>query len=449
MRNELRQVIRLFREVLATEPSDAQGASDMSLAAYCLKEHMSFRLPGGASTDPWIGFRCWFRATKRLKSSQVCLQHSLQKTGIALLNSSFANEKLVVDYIERSSGQSVEVYIAKDFCGSHPTGRKGSWRTLFAFALIQSIRCIGSGKRANHAQTILEVVEHAWLLRYFKEHNIHHVYDFIPYEKDGNTLTLLLRKADIRVTKVPSSGPLATHNRILIGDEIIFSGAYHYEEKAFFGETIRSQLISFWPPERAFTYIHHYVLRPQPPEGTIGYYSHGEWIRRAQGHAEHGLDVLQTEDQILRDLARYLKSNPDRKLIVFPHPRERHSNWIDQTYAHYQSYLGEIPFHFAPSDVLTPHAFHLVDIAVVSYSSIIFERLFCGYKIILGNHTIPGFPIAGSPLSSICFKSFDKMEQMLDQSFPISADQFYEINGLVGYRYFDHPELKGISHSSE
>jgi hypothetical protein len=444
MRKELKEVTNVYRRLWQTTPEPDANASDFDLAAWCLQHNMTFRLPASASFDRMIGFRAWWRAMRRLRSRRPATTSYARRTGMMILNSNARNQELIREYIERSSGELTEVFVHKDECGSVGKAWPVIALSLFPFALSTAFRCIFSADRANRAQSIVEVVEITWILNLCRRLGITRIYDFIPYEKDGNTLTIFSRERGISIIKVPSSGPLLTHNRILIGDEIVLSSAYHHEELKVFGGTIRAPRFLHWPPERAHTYIHNYLNRPAAPARTVAYYSHAEWVRKAEGHGSHGLDVSLTEERILHDLNLVLKSRPDIRLLVFLHPREKHPAWLERSVAYYNQRLPDARIEFAPFDAPTPQAFHFADVAVVSYSSVIFERLFCGYKLLIGNYSIPSFPIPGSPLHHIVFRTSEELYVMLTKALSQTAEEFYQRNGLMDYPYTSHPDLQEI-----
>jgi len=444
MSSELKRVLGLVRMMWAGKAEPGLEASDADLAAWCLRHNMTYRLPASANSDRLIGFRAWWRACRRLRSSRPGYSDYGTDSGVLILNSSARNQEIIREYIEHSSGQQASIFVYKDECGQ--AGPTWIWFTLamLPFGLSIAFRCLFSRDRANRAQSVVEVVELAWIMKICRERSIRTIFDFIPYEKDGNVLTILAREMGIHIVKVPSSGPLLTHNRILVGDEIVLSTAYHFEEVRVFHSTIRCSRFLHWPPERAHEYIRFYLSRPLPPPLTVAYYSHGEWVRRAEGHGDHGLDVSQTEESILRDLNSVLRDRPDIRLLLFLHPREKHPAWLERSVAYYNQRLPDVRLEFAPFDVATPHAFHFADLAVVSYSSVIFERLFCGYKLLIGNYSIPSFPLPGSPLHHIVFRSESELRDMLGRALNQSGEAFYETNELLEYPYTSHPNLLDI-----
>jgi hypothetical protein len=81
----------------------------------------------------------------------------------------------------------------------------------------------------------------------------------------------------------------------------------------------------------------------------------------------------------------------------------------------------------------TAHTFHHADVAVVAFSTIMFERLGCGYKTIIGNYSIPSFPMDGSPLENIVFRDSDAFRRLLKHALSVSRTEFFSKAGLSDY----------------
>lgn len=442
MSSYIASTIRFFKSLRKASTVQRSGQSDLELAACHLLNNMTFRLPENAKYDRFIGFRVMWRLIRRPK--QDWTKSLSGKEHVAIVGATHRNRELIVEYIERSSQKKASVYLAKDFSAFPKSTSLLDRLAWMVFSCSVAFDCFFSNQRANKALMIFSVVEIAAILEYVVENNIQYVYDFIPYEVDGNALSLLLREKGVGITKIPSSGPLTTHNRWVVGDEIIISSAYQLEELKWIDDTVRCAKRTVWPPEKAFTYLHIYENRPVPPAKTIGYFSHAEWIRREEGHGHNGIDVEGTESEMWSDLIRFISEREGYKLIVFPHPHERKPELKARMEQYYQNLFGAIPFEIIGAEFKTPHAFHLVDVAVVSYSTIIYERLFCGYKLLIATNKIDEFPLKGSPLHNICFKNYNDMAAKLEAAGQQTDNQFYETNGLVGYRYFDRPELESM-----
>jgi hypothetical protein len=252
---------------------------------------------------------------------------------------------------------------------------------------------------------------------------------------------LIFKKKGITVFKIPSSGPLATHHKILLADYAALSTPYHYEEVKKFESTIRVKHIHFWPPERAHLYYSRYKENSQWEEsGTIGFYSHGEWLRKAEKHSEIGTRIGEAEEAILRMLGAIVNQNVNYKLRIFPHPRELKAEVYSEMMAYYQHCIGHDSFEIFTEQGGTSQHFAKAEIAIAAFSTILYERLYSGYKTLIGNMFIDNFPMNQSPLNSICFKNRDELEILLQRFGGMEANNFFEMTGLENYRLDAYPE---------
>lgn len=434
MISELKSTLRAYYALEKAWTSE-QKKSDEYLAAVCFFEHMTYRLTEADKSDRLIGLRMARRLMKRLFSPSreaILVVHPDQPT--VVLGGIIRTRDIIVNYVNRCTDQPVGTYIAKDFITGNELPKWAILSTMIPFMIRQSMRAVFSKRRINLALSIHEVFEIAYLKYYMRSRGIKHIYDWIPYEKDSNFLSLQLMQDGVEVTKIPSPGPLATHNRIMIGTEIIFSTPYHFEELKRFGDTIRANRFSKWPPQGAEANIHQYLDHPLPPAKTLGFYSHGSWVRKAERHAQHGRAVDVAEARILALLGRFITENPEYKLTIFPHPRERKHS-VEMMMQFYRETIGHNHFEIADKSHGTVASFHLVDIAIGAFSSILYERMYCGYKTLIGNIGFHDFPMNGSTLNTISFVTYDDMEGLI-KTFAIQNDDwFFAHTQLDEYRY--------------
>lgn len=408
----------------------ASPRTDEALAGKCLMENMSYRLPRNADSDPFIGFREWWRMLRRPLSHSLPLS---QKAKNVLLVSGKAQANGATEYVQAASGVAVDAVLQKDDLRM-ALSPADQWSDLF-FCLIVSFRCVFSKQRANQALLIRQVHETTALVTLLEAFGAQHLFNFIPFEVDTNLISLLCKDQGVTTTLIPSAGPLQTHNHTLIADELIVSTPYHLEELRVLGDQVRVQRITRWMPERTQQFFRSYFTTPEPPVRTLGFYSHGSWLRELQQHAENGLGIAEAEEQLTKDVGAFLKKHPEFTMIIFAHPREKQPALLAQTEAHYRRYFdldgGQV--RLASIDEKTPFCFHMVDVAVAAFSTVQYERLFCGYKMLIGVYGIKGFPMPGSSLAAICFHDGHTMEQIILRSAEMNRTQFFEQFGLDDY----------------
>ena len=81
------------------------------------------------------------------------------------------------------------------------------------------------------------------------------------------------------------------------------------------------------------------------------------------------------------------------------------------------------------------------DLGVAVYSTIVFERLFFGYKTLLFPYGMEGFPIEGSSFGNICPNTPDKLYDALGKNLPLTRESFFEINNLKDYTWKSYPSF--------
>jgi hypothetical protein len=423
--------------------SKAAANSEEGLAWKTLSGNMSYRLDESASDDRWIGLKVFVRSLRLALRGGECAR-TTGSGNTAILDATFSHAAFEPQYVEKQAGTMPKLFINKNVLARYLR----PWIVLSAvewficsFPII--IRCMVLKKqRSNRALMIAEMAEIAALVHYCKVQQISHIYDFIPYEADSNLLTICLRAEGITISKLPSPGPLKLHNATTIADELLVCTQYHLEEVSRLPE-IKAKRVTLWLPEYSFSYIDQYRNQNLVPTSkTIGFYSHGEWLRIRLGHAAHGLDILAAEEFALRCVADFIRANTDYQLTVFPHPREKKDEYILWTKEYYNSKLNGIPYGLADKNKKTALSFHEVDIAVSAYSTILFERLFCGYKMLVCNTGISGFPDAESPLANITFADQITFEKKIIQSSSEDSNEFFVGNRLEGYRYNEYPYFR-------
>lgn len=433
MISELKTVLAAYRG-LSEAWTSSEKNTDEYLASVCFFENMTYRLYEDDKSDPLIGLRMAVRLWRRLGKSEQSGVVPVNPDGkIVIVGGLLKTSSLIIRYIQGNSSEKVHSYLAKDFISTSSNMRSKIIMTMLPFIVKQSWSCFFRKNRVNLALGIHEVFEIAYILHYLKLHQLTELYDWIPYEKDANFLSLLAQKQGMIVTKLPSSGPLVTHNRFMLSQQVVLTTPYQYEELEKFRDTITAQTILRWPPQGAMDHGNFYQDRQLTTPKTIGFFSHGSWIRKQEKHAEHGRNVLDAEKTILSFLGKFIEENPDYKILIFPHPREKKKDMYERTTAFYRECIGHSHFEILPSDLTTADNFDKADIGLGAFSSILYERMYCGFKVLIGNIGFSDFPMTSSKLNQICFDQYEEMKQLLLDFSDISSEKFFEETGLTGY----------------
>jgi hypothetical protein len=284
----------------------------------------------------------------------------------------------------------------------------------------------------------MEILESYQLLRICKKLKVKELYYFNIFEKDSNLNALLLKKTNIKVIKITSEVPLAIWNSRIIADKICLCSAYQFEEINYFKETMFFKEIEMWGPEKMM-YVKNLYDMPlfiKSEQKTLGFYSTGAWLRKLNNDIDQGFNMTENEELLKVYLKEYCYLRPEVKLQIFLHPREKKSEVFDRTKEYYNETFKGITFDIINSTTSTSEFFQLSDIAVAFNSTIMYERLYFGFKSILMPLSFKDFPIKNSSLSNICVYNKDELFSKLDNSFVMSPKFFFEFNRLEVYKNY-------------
>ena len=419
-----------------------KATEEAALAWACMTSNMSYRLGRNAEDQPTIGLRTVWRTWRKMNSVGTCLTVLNEGPGFAIFDGDFRYQSLEHTYVTRQSTAPISAFVSKT---DLPYQFKGHYLAQFVwlmFSLRFVAQCMVSRKsRVQFALHPVFIAELTALSKVIDAHSIEGIYDFSPYFIDSNWTYVFLRHQLSEYIKLPSPGPLKTHNHTLLCDTLIVSSGYHEEELPHLPD-VRYKKLEKWLPEWAFTYIDRYLNHPSvPPPQSIGFYSHGSWLRTMEGHSDDNLSIDKSEAQLLNDLQHFLTENRAYSLTIFLHPRERKLS-PEQCLEHYRTHLGSVEFKFADNEVPSTQAFEQVEIGVAAFSTILYERLFCGYKTLIGNYFTPGFPIEGSALAPICFGNREALFAALHSCGETSTSEFFAQPGMSRYHYKSYPYFK-------
>lgn len=436
MTDEIRSTIRLFHQIENATPA---GGRDLWLAKCTLFEKNSYRLPASSRNDLLIGFRVLFRTLKRYRfePQEITVAHNSEAT---VLGGTVAHRETILKYISASSGISALSFVPRDIMGLRYGLRPSGLIAFLVFALPIAIKTIFQKRRDNYALTISSVAEIALILSFLKSVKCSYAFDFYSFESDSNFMYLALSAQSIRVCKIPSSGPLASHYLKTLCDDLVISTPYQQEEITALGRDMVFTRILHWPPERAHTYYSKFCVgKVQLPANVIGFYSHGQWLRNLAGHAGYGVGVEEDEIKILSFIKNYCDHRPLVAVKIFPHPRELKDEVLEKTQRFYDQHLGKGNYELMLSEGGSAQHFDRVNVAIASYSTIIYERLYCGMKILISKNSKPGFPIPSSVLNNICFSEEKEFDTKLERALHQSEEEFFSGNQLEPFRWNNFP----------
>jgi hypothetical protein len=426
-----------FQYFIWTLRGDVNGSSDVALAGGCLKEKPSLRFPASAANDSLLVLKCWLktlRATMNFSGS-VHYEYKDGKKGAAVFDHKSAVREIRVSNLRANAGFAPQFTIARHDLRSKSFTRFFEFLLLSVFMLPWAlVRGSSSRNRVNTALLWLEMAEAHALLQWLSRHDIRELYFYSPFEKDANALYLLIKELNIEVYKIPSPNLLSIHNKILLSDVLVLSSPYQQDEMDVFHATIRAGRVLHWKPEQFDGYAHIYHSEtPQPKPGTLGYYSHASWVRHADDDTNTGIGDHESEVLLKKIMGSYLSLRQDLKVTVFLHPREKKHRNFTEVVSHYDRVFGTGRYEFAPLASPGSHLFYTVDVGVGAISTILFERLFLGYKTIFFPAAMTAFPLPDSKIKMICPTSEAAFHKALDLALSLPSESYFAQTGLGQY----------------
>ena len=265
------------------------------------------------------------------------------------------------------------------------------------------------------------------------KNNISSVYYFSIVERESNIFAYFFQKRNIKVVKITSDTPLVFWNQNILSNELLLCNKYQFEEVKFYKSSIIVDNIRLVGPELSLNYNQLYDVNTKTVNHTIGFYSTASWVRNQEGQINQGIDFLKYERKVLVCLKNYLLKNKHIKLFIFLHPKENTKKFFKLSINYYKDFFsGEIPYEIFNNSKSSSQLFDTVDLGVAFNSTILHERLYCGFKTLFyPNNTF--FPIKNSTLSTICAKNDDDFENLITKAMDSNTFDFFNNNNLVSY----------------
>jgi len=409
-----------------------RNGKDSIIGRDSLLQNVSYLYPEDAKDNPFIGLQELRSIWNTSKSKKIPV---------------FNQETLIFDRAERKRvgrsdylrkiGISGTDFLAKSdlLAFRNILGLHLLLLNYFLGFIVAIIAIFKTKGRVNLALVIRAIFESHILLKILSGSTTTEIHDFVQYDVDSNALYLLLKEhfgSNILYFKYPSPGPLVSHNKHLLTDVLCINHIYHSEEVERFRTTMSFSKLKLVPPEGFFNYCDLYdkTNRIEGCGKMIGYYSHGGWIRQSSGHANDGLSIPEFEINLLSYLSRFLKIHPEVKLKVLLHPKEKLASNKAETQSFYDQFFqnsDQVVFSDRPST----NCFDEVDIGLGVYSTILFERLYCGFPTLIMSSS-DSFPIVDSTLDLIMVTE-ECIDEKIGKGLQYSQREFFEKNNLTGF----------------
>ncbi|MEM7040064.1 MAG: hypothetical protein AAF570_24040, partial [Bacteroidota bacterium] len=223
-------------------------------------------------------------------------------------------------------------------------------------------------------------------------------------------------------------------NQCVIADSLSLCSAYQLEEFKAYSATMFVGKTQLWGPEMILKVEKDYKMHrsAEGKQDRIGFYSSAYWLRKELGDLDLGNNSLANEQALLAEMVRFCREH-GKELVIFLHPLEKKEAHRARTKAYYAEQIPDAAYQFAPLDQPSNALFETVEIGVTLYSTIMFERLYFGFKALFYPVGWDGFPVEGAALRNICAYSPTELGEQLAENMKGDEAAFFERNGLEAY----------------
>ena len=275
-----------------------------------------------------------------------------------------------------------------------------------------------SKRRASFAICLLYACQMSLLIKRLKYSGTKILIDYSAYYNQSNWLSIVAMDMGVEVIKVPSIVPLTAHFKHVIADRLFLSNPYQLDEINTLktGHIVEEYIHGI--PKHA-CYINKYLGdKIEHVPFVIGYYSHASWVRVEQDHAHSEFGLPEMEEKLLRMVANYCNSREGVKLHIFTHPRERLPSYISRTQTYYRDCVPDtVDYELNMGNENSSMSFESAEIGIGTMSSVLFERLLCGFKTLFYTEGMTSFPVPGSSIRDICANDKEQLFAKIDQLF--------------------------------
>jgi len=283
----------------------------------------------------------------------------------------------------------------------------------------------------------LELTESTILLSNLLKYKTKYVYYFSAYEKDSNFIALLMQTNHIFCHKIPSSNPIKNFYAKVIADKFSFTAPFQINEYPSLKANWNVKEFDLWP-NMGFQNLQEHIIerKGNAPINSIGIFTRGIWLRKLRGDSFLGVGEDDAEVMMLNELKNFLCANSHITVVyILLHPTEKKTEeQFLQTKAYYENLFSGVNVVFTDPKLPSYDLFNLFDVGITSLSSVVFERLYCGYKCLLAPINLRVKLYEDANLENIIVnKSSEFADKLLEISTLSNEDYFLRYH-LENYR---------------
>jgi hypothetical protein len=427
----------------------SKGSNNMYSLAGRKLLRLSFRYPDKDRVSRMFFFKAYIKSLLVGKLQVESAYKRYSPGGLFFYDDieSDRTEKMRIGHIQYFSKQQVSGSIWRNKLEGYFSAGDKILQWIFESLLFVFLLPVGlfSALPASVGVIFREYIELVNLLKVLKKNDVKTLYFYSIYHKDSNLDSIAVQKMGIEVIKVTSLTPIKFWNSIVVAaDKLVLCDVNQFDEVETFKDTIQVKKIEVWGPENVTEVVGHYK------EGNIydinknvlGFYSTATYIREMDGLLEQ-FNMKKNEDKVKLYLAEYLKSHTDVKLIIFPHPKEKQERNKVVVAEHYKGIFGGQNYIIYDSPLSSAECFEKCDLGVAMYSSVIYERLYFGFKCLMMPFGEEGLAIPGKAMANICAVNKDDFFAKIDAYKAQSTSEYFKTTGIK--ESFFMKERKGVS----
>lgn len=290
----------------------------------------------------------------------------------------------------------------------------------------------------------LELTESVILLKTLQRYKTNYLYYFSPYEKDANWIALLLKHNSIFCHKIPSSNPVKNAYSCVIADKFSFTAPFQLFEYASLKKNWIVGSFDILPNFGAQNLLNHTIEKKgNASVKSIGIYTRGIWLRKKRGDSFLGVGEDKAEENMLSFIKEFLLSQPEYITVyVLLHPTEKRTpEQYCESVNYYKDFFETINVQFVDAKTPSYELFNQFDLGIASVSSVMFERLFCGYKCLLVPVGITVKLYEDPNLENIIAHTKEDFFSKTSEILNFSNSDYFETFSLKDYRLTQTKEI--------
>ena len=410
-----------------------------------LQTATSFQFSDDHHNDAWLVLRVYKYVVHRLLTRRPVFKQMPGTADLAVYDAGLDHAHHRAAFLEGVTGERPALVLA----ANNQICSDGFLHGLMVFGLVSAVAgpafLLSLLYRAPvpYALWLITLTRLYTVLHLLKKNNIRRLHYFCIFEAEANCLALALMRAGIHVTKCPSEAPLSFTNKIVVADALAICFAYQEEERQHYATTHFVETFPRWAPEQTFRFLPPYLDKTiaLPPD-TLGYYPSGSWKRKERGDIDSGFGYYQSEERLMKALGQYMQTRPAVRLRIFLHPIEKQTEAdYERARSFYQEKLGAGAFELMDRAQSTAARFDEADVAVSVYSTVCYERIFAGFKMVFAPFYIDAFPRPGTRLEAVSARDEASLFDLLDRVLALPTEAYFEVFGLEDYTYRNHPQI--------